>query len=222
MMDYSDTTIIIPVKDEPAVGKVAHEVNRTLHNCKIIIVYKGDLKLPEAESTAKNIMRIKQHRSGKGNACIQVAKLVKTEIMCFIDGDATYDANDLKKVIATVRSGTDLALGDRLGSIDRKAMPAFIEYGNKVITDTANLLYRMHIRDSQTGLRAIRKKVFDALALNEQCFGIESEMNIKARKNGFSIKEVPINYYMRIGNSKQMKLVDGIKLFLLDFKFLFG
>jgi hypothetical protein len=141
--------------------------------------------------------------------------------MCFIDGDATYDADDLKKVVERVRHGADLALGNRLKTLNRKAMPAFVEFGNKVITDTANLLYRMHVQDSQTGLRAIKKKVFDALMLKEQYFGMESEMTIKARKMGFRIEEVPIRYYMRVGSSKQMKLVDGIKLLLLDFKFLF-
>ncbi len=222
-MDYSDTTVIVPVKDEPAVAEVVRDVSRALRNCRIIVVYKGEVRLPKSEAAAKNMMLVRQRGSGKGNACIQVSKFVRTKIMCLIDGDATYDANDLKKVVARVRDGADLALGDRLERLDRKAMPAFVELGNKIITDAANLLYRMHVRDSQTGLRAIRKRVFDTLMLKEQHFGIESEMNIKARKRGFRIEEVPISYYMRIGSSsKQMKLMDGIKLFLLNFKFLFG
>jgi hypothetical protein len=220
-MDYSDTTVIVPVRDEPAVAEVVRGVSRALHNCRIIVVYKGNVSIPRSEAAAGRLMLVRQRGTGKGNACIQVAKLVNTKIMCFIDGDATYDADDLKKVVERVRHGADLALGNRLKTLNRKAMPAFVEFGNKVITDTANLLYRMHVQDSQTGLRAIKKKVFDALMLKEQYFGMESEMTIKARKMGFRIEEVPIRYYMRVGSSKQMKLVDGIKLLLLDFKFLF-
>jgi hypothetical protein len=220
-MDYSDTTVIVPVKGEPAVAKVVRDVAKALHNCRIIVIYKGSLNMPKAEAAAGNTMLVRQHGTGKGNACIQVSKLVKTKIMCFIDGDATYDADDLKRMVALVRRGADLVLGNRLERLDRRSMPAFIEFGNKVITDTANLLYRMHVKDTQTGLRAIRKRVFDALMLKEQRFGIESEMTIKARKRGYRIEEVPINYYTRVGSSKQMKLIDGIKLLLLDFKFLF-
>ncbi len=220
-MDYSDTTVVIPIKDEPAAANVVREVSKALHNCRIIVVYKGDVSLSRSERELKNTVFVKQRGTGKGNACIQVAKLVKTEIMCFIDGDSTYDSNDLKKVVARIRNGADLALGNRLKDLDRKAMPAFVEFGNRTITNTANLLYNMHVRDSQTGLRAIRTHVFNALMLKEQYFGIESEMTIKTCKRGFKVEEVPINYYERVGNSKQMKLVDGVKLFLLDFKFLF-
>lgn len=219
-MNYSDTTVIVPVKGEPAVAKVVRDVSKALHDCRIIVVYKGDVNMPRAEAAARNVLMVRQRGNGKGNACIQVSKLVKTGIMCFIDGDATYDANDLKKMIARVRAGADLVIGNRLDRLDRRSMPAFIEFGNKVITDTANLLYRMHVKDMQTGLRAMRKRVFDALTLKEQYFGIESEMTIKARKKGFRMEEVPINYYVRVGSSKQMKLIDGIKLLLLDFKFL--
>ena len=220
-MDYSDTTVIVPEKNEPAVAKVVRDVFNTLHDCRIIVIYKGDANISKTEAASMKVTLVEQRGTGKGNACIQVSKLVDTQIMCFIDGDATYDANDLKKVIARVRDGADLALGDRLKNLDRKAMPAFVEFGNKVITVTADLLYRMHVKDSQTGLRAIKKSVFDSLMLKEQYFGIESEMTIKARKRGFRIEELPINYYTRVGESKQMKLIDGIKLLLLDFKFLF-
>src|SRR5271157_1724307 len=179
-MDYADTTVIVPVKNEPAVAKVVKDVADSLHDCKIIVIYKGEIEIPK--ETANNLTLVKQQGTGKGNACIQVAKLVNTDIMCFIDGDATYDANDLKKVVALIRSGAGLALGNRLKWLDRKTMPAFVEFGNKVITGTANLLYRMHVEDTQTGLRAIRKATFDALELKEQNFGIESEMTIKAKK----------------------------------------
>jgi hypothetical protein len=45
-------------------------------------------------------------------------------------------------------------------------------------------------------------------------------MNIKARKKGYTIVETPAEYYVRVGMSKQFKLLDGVKLFLLNFKLL--
>lgn len=219
-MDYSDTTVVIPIKDEPAVGKVARDVSDALPGCRIIVIYKGG-PAPRLESV-RNAAVVRQRGNGKGNACLQAAKLIGTDIMCFIDGDATYEAKDLRKVVAMVRDGADLALGNRLDGLDRRAMPAFIEFGNRVISGVANLLYFMRVEDTQTGLRALRKGVFDALGLGEQYFGIESEMTIKARKRGLKIAETPIKYYSRVGSSKQMKLIDGVRLLLLDFKFIFN
>ncbi len=226
--DYSDTTVVIPVKDEPAVWKVANGVLKALAGCKVLIIYKnGDGKPGLQAGKGKEVLHvgvkvIRQTDSGKGMACIHAAKHVSTPIICFIDGDATYDARDLKRMISLVRGGADMVLGDRLSNVSLKAMPRFIQMGNWVLTATANLLYGMHIRDSQTGIRAIRKPSWDRMGLAEKNFGIETEMNIKARKNGMTIVEIPVKYYLRIGTTKQRKVVDGLKLFLTNFKFLFS
>lgn len=217
-MDYSDTTVMIPVKDEPAVSEVAKGVFSALPGCRIVVIYKGNLSLKVKN---KNLRIIKQIGSGKGVAVIQAAKLIHTNIMCLIDGDATYDPADLKKVIMLVRNGAEMALGDRMSRIKKGSMPPYVQLGNNVLTFTANLFYGLRIKDSQTGLRAVNKKVFDKLDLRETHFGIEEEMNIKTKKIGGSVVDVPINYYVRVGSSKQMKLLDGVKLLFITLKFLF-
>ncbi len=217
-MDYSDATVIIPIKDEPAAEQVAREAIARLKGCKVIIIYKGSA---EFGFRHRDLRLIKQTGSGKGNAVIQAAKYVNTGIICFIDGDGTYEVGDLKKMIAMVQDGTDMALGNRMHNISEKAMPGYIQFGNNVLTATGNILYGMKIHDSQTGLRAMRTDVFRSLGLKENHFGIESEMNIKCRKNHYKIAEMPTKYHVRVGVSKQFKLVDGLKLFLLNFKLLF-
>ncbi len=218
MEDYRDTTVLIPVKDEPAVEKVTKGVLSKLPACKVIVVYKGRLGM---KLNGKNLRILKQSGSGKGAACVQAAKLVDTDIMCFIDGDNTYDVNDLKKVIALVREGAAMAIGNRFSNISSEAMPPYIQFGNNMLTLTANVLYGLRIKDSQTGLRAIRKDIFDRLGVTETHFGIEEEMNIKTKKLGLKIAETPINYYVRVGESKQFKLVDGLRLLFINFKFIF-
>ncbi|MDE1855511.1 MAG: glycosyltransferase [Candidatus Micrarchaeota archaeon] len=220
-MDYSDTTIMIPVKDEPAAGQVARETLSKLAGAKVLVLYKGDRNVLNIDFSDPRMQVVEQTElGGKGAGVRQAFKLVNTSIVCLIDGDATYSVDDLKTVIDMVRNGADLALGDRFTHLDRKAMPFFIEFGNSIITIVANLLYGMHIKDSQTGLRAIRMSAIGKLDLHESGFGIESEINIKSRKAGLRMEETPISYSVRVGSSKQMKLIDGIKLLLIDFKFL--
>jgi glycosyltransferase involved in cell wall biosynthesis len=221
-MDYSDTTVMIPVKDEPAVETVAKKVLKKLPGCKVLVIYKGydgSLKLGIRD---RRLAVIKQEGSGKGVAVVQAAGKIHTNIMCLIDGDETYEVEDLKKMIELVRGGADMAIGNRLYNIDKDAMPAFIQAGNKIITIVADALYGMRLKDSQTGIRAIRKSAFDSIEFRERHFGIETEMDVKFHKKKFKVVEIPTKYYKRVGESKQMKLIDGIKLLLLDFKFLFG
>ena len=217
-MPYGDATIIVPVRDEPAVGAVVGDIFRKVPGCKIIVIYKGSVGgLPKHNG----LKVIEQRDSGKGRAMVEASRHVTTPIMCFIDGDGTYDTKDLTKVIEQVRHGADLALGARL-RLGKGAMTAKIKFGNGVLTILANLFFGLRLKDSQTGLRAIKKQAFDKLHLQEIHFGIEEEMNIMSKKGHLVIKEVPISYYARKGTVAQhSKNVGGLRLLGVIFKLLF-
>ena len=220
-MDFSDTTVVIPAKDEKAIFEVANGVLSALPGCKALVLYHGYGGKP---------LRFKDPRvkaypapNGKGRAIIMMQKrgLVKTPILCFIDGDATYEPKNLKGMVEMVRRDYDMVLGNRLDGITIESMPKSIQFGNKVITLVVNLLYGLSLRDSQTGLRALRTRSFQSLDLVEKQFGIETEMNIKMKRSGLKIGEVRADYYPRVGETKQMKMTGGIKHIFIEFRFLF-
>jgi len=220
MLDYKDTTIIIPVKDEPYAEEVIDSIERSLKGSKIILIYAGKLYVKKKHS---NLEIIKQIGFGKGSACIQAMKKVKTKITCFIDGDKTYNVNDLKKLINEIRNGADMAIGNRFAKMEKDAMPKYVIFGNNILTALENILYGLNIKDSQTGLRAFKTEIFEKLNIQEQEFGIESEMNIKAKKMNYKIVEIPIFYYPRKSNDKpkHFKPLGGFKLLFITFKYLF-
>ncbi|MCL5433880.1 MAG: glycosyltransferase family 2 protein [Candidatus Marsarchaeota archaeon] len=217
--DYSDVTVIIPVKNEPMIEEVLKDIINKLKNCKVIIVYNGNINI---KNNHKNLMQLKQNSNGKGMACVEASKYVKTNIMCFIDGDKTYEVNDLKKLVELVRNDADLAIGDRqITKLDKKVMPDYVKIGNLILTYIERILYKLDIRDSQTGIRVIKTKVFKKLNINEKEFGIESEMNIKAKKMNLKIVEIPVSYYQRSDNARHSKPIGGFKLLWINLKYLF-
>lgn len=222
-MDFSDATVAIPALEEKGLWQVVSKTYAALPGATIIVLWKGyNNKTPRFKE--KGIITIKQESLGKGTVIMQIQKhrYVKTPIICFIDGDATYEPMNLRPLIKMVREGKcDMALGNRLKRVDVETMPKFIQFGNKVITKVANIIYGMNISDSQTGIRAIRTDAFYSLDLTEKRFGTESEMNVKMSRMGYRLAEAPADYYVRVGHSKQMKVRDGIKLLLTDFKFIF-
>lgn len=219
-MQYSDTTVILPVKDEPAAGRVAGEVLSVLPGARLIVIHKGSNPSLSALRGRRNVRLIEQKDSGKGAAVRYALRHVKTSIFCLIDGDATYRVSDLKRVIRLVRDGADMALGNRFAAISNEAMPLYVQVGNNVLTGMLNVLYGTRLHDSQTGLRAARLRSVSRLRLHETGFGIESEMDVRAKQAGLTIEEAAIGYEVRVGSSKQAKLLDGIKLLLLSFRFL--
>ena len=219
-MDFSDSTVVIPAKDEKAVFEVARGVLRSLDGCQVIVLYNG--YGGKALRFSNNRVKAYPAPRGKGRAIImmQQKRLVKTPIVCFIDGDATYEPRNLKRMIAMVRDDYDMVLGNRLDGITLESMPKSIQFGNRVITLFANLLYGLNLRDSQTGLRALRTSAFQSLDLEEKQFGIETEMNIKMKRRGLKLGESRADYYPRVGETKQMKMTGGINHILIELRFL--
>ena len=219
-MAQIDTTIILPVKDEPYASHVLNDILLILPDSMIIIAYSGDISDLEPYRSKSKITFVKQKGNGKGNACIESFNLVQTKFVGLVDSDGTYNIFDLVRARDLIRKGGDMVMGQRI-AVSKEAMPNYIKFGNWAITKIANILYGMHLKDSQTGLRIIRTQALKSIKLTEQEFGIESEINIKMHKKNYNIKEIPILYYNREGSpSKQVKLIDGIKLFILNFKFI--
>jgi hypothetical protein len=220
-LDYSDATVVVPARDEKAVFQVVRGILASLNGCRVIVMYHGY----GGKALRFSNSRVKAYPAppGKGRVIMEVQRkrLVKTPILCFIDGDATYEPKNLRKMIAMVREGYDMVLGNRLDGITLESMPKSIQFGNKVITVVANLLYGLRFRDSQTGLRAIRTSAFQSIDLEETQFGIETEMNIKMRRMGLRLGEARADYYPRVGETKQMKMVGGIKHIFIELRFLF-
>ncbi|MGC8669856.1 MAG: glycosyltransferase family 2 protein [Candidatus Micrarchaeia archaeon] len=217
--EYTDTTVIIPVKDEPGVNDVIEDIQTNMPGSKIIIVYKGTDYVDKKYRSAVTLLE--QKSDGKGAACYEAIKLVNTEVTCFIDGDSTYSVADLRNLVEEVRKGADIAIGNRLNKLSRKVMPSYIQFGNKMLTLMLNLFYGMNIKDSQTGLRAVKTDAFKLLKMSEKYFGFEEEMLIRAKRKNYNIVELPISYSVRKGVSKQVKHTGGFKLAAILIKHLF-
>jgi hypothetical protein len=63
----------------------------------------------------------------------------------------------------------------------------------------------------ETGYKAFRKKVFEAITIESNRFGFEPEITAKVAKKGFRIYEVPISYSGRsYQEGKKITWKDGV------------
>jgi cellulose synthase/poly-beta-1,6-N-acetylglucosamine synthase-like glycosyltransferase len=218
-MDYSDTTIVIPTNDEPAVAGIARKIAGSLPSCRIIVVYLG--KKPAIR--APNVTILRQRGRGYGSAIRQGFAAAKTPVVGMLDADGTYDPKDLRKVVQLVRDGADLAVGSRLSSINSKSMPFRIWLGNALLTLAYAVLYFRNIGDSQSGLRAMSGRMLRSVKFVEDGMSLPTEMNGKAARRGFRIAVAPISYYPRIGEPRfSNKLTYGFKLLSKTIEFRFS
>ena len=89
-------------------------------------------------------------------------------------------------------------------------MPWLHRYvGNPVLTGILNLFFRTGVSDAHCGMRALRRDVLPRLDLRTTGMEFASEMVIRASKEKLDIRQFPIEYHPRGGESKLSSFRDG-------------
>jgi hypothetical protein len=87
---------------------------------------------------------------------------------------------------------------------------AWFMFGNWVVTQATNVLYRAHVTDSATCYKAFDAAVLKGLDLRCERFEFCAEVTARVRQRGHRIWEVPIYYYPRsIAEGKKIRTRDG-------------
>ena len=149
-------------------------------------------------------------RRGYGSAYLAGFAAATGDYIVMADADLTYDFNDIPRFVAELDDGAQLVMGDRMDSIQPGAMPWMNRHiGNPLLSGFLNLLYQTNVRDVHCGMRALRRDVLPALDLNSTGMEFASEMVIRAARQKLDIREFPIEYYPRGGDSKLSPMRDG-------------
>ena len=113
------------------------------------------------------------------------------------DSDDSYDFGDLDAIVANLREGHHLVMGNRfLGGIKPGAMPMLHRYlGNPVLTALGRLFFHSPCGDFHCGLRGFDRDAILGLDLQAPGMEFASEMVVKASIFGLRITEVPVMLY---------------------------
>ncbi len=177
---------------------------------EIIVVDKhsGDGTAAIARSMGARVM---YENKGKGNALRMGFAKARGRIIISMDADMSHRPNELKLLISGIETGYDVCMGSRFlvgGGTDD--MPLFRKFGNRVFVTLVNLIFGTHYSDLCYGYRSMTREAVNKLRLSSVGFGIETEINIKAKKAGLRVLEVP-SYEKRrsFGNGNLRAFRDG-------------
>ena len=133
-------------------------------------------------------------RKGYGSALIGGIEAARGELVVMGDADDSYDFTAIEPLIARLREGYDLVVGNRfLGGIERGAMPWSHRWvGNPALTFISRVFFNTPVGDAHCGLRAFRKDAYDRMRLRATGMEFASEMVIKASLKHMRIAEVPV------------------------------
>ncbi len=210
-------SIVIPtLNEEKNIGKLIKSVKQVLKPYRYeIIVVDGGAEGLSTDATVRIARaggaKVAFDNKGKGSALIRGFRAASGKIIISMDADLSHRPTELKLLIAGIETGYDICVGSRFltggGSSD---MPPLRVFGNKIFVLLVNLLYGSKYTDMCYGYRSFTKRSVGRMHLKELGFGIETEINIKARKAGLRVLEVPsFEKKRQMGVGKLNTLRDG-------------
>ena len=144
-----------------------------------------------AATHGATVVRVPQR--GFGAACHAGLVAATSDIVCFMDADASLNPQDLPQVADPVRLGAaDLVLGRRM-TRTLGSWPVHARIANKVLA--AELRRRTGVRLRDLGpMRAARRGPLLALGLIDRRFGYPLEMVLRAAAAGWRATEVDVGF----------------------------
>jgi hypothetical protein len=153
---------------------------------------------------------VHEPRRGYGSAYLAGFAAAQGDYIVMADADLTYDFGYVPRFVAELDAGAEMVIGDRMDNIQPGAMPWLHRYvGNPVLTGTLNAFFRTGIKDAHCGMRAVRRDVLPRLDLRTTGMEFASEMVIRAAKERLDVRQFPIEYHPRGGESKLSSFRDG-------------
>ena len=161
-------------------------------------------------ATEAGAVVVHEPRRGYGSAYLAGLSAARGRYIVMADADMTYDWREIPRFVAELEDGAQMVIGDRMDNIQPGAMPWLHRYvGNPVLTGVLNLFFRTGIKDAHCGMRAVRRDVLPVLDLRTTGMEFASEMVIRAAKEKLDIRQFPIEYHPRGGESKLSSFRDG-------------
>jgi glycosyltransferase involved in cell wall biosynthesis len=137
---------------------------------------------------------IHPYNKGKGAALrsgFELALRKGYEAVITIDADGQHDPAFIPNFIDLIDTGHwDIIVGSRKNDFGKMSFARYLS--NSITTTVVSILAGQRIQDSQSGYRIIRASVLKSVKLDTTRYQMESELLIKAGRQGFKIGHLDI------------------------------
>jgi len=216
---YRTLSVIVPVFNERnTIAEILRRIRAVELPMQLEVVVVDD---GSTDGTGKvlsalqdSTVRVVTHHAnrGKGAAVRTGIETARGQLVLIQDGDLEYDPDDWPTLLEPVLKGkAQVVYGSRFTGAGRAMRPTQW-LGNRLLTLTANVLYRSTLSDMETCYKLFDRAVLDAITIESDGFDFEPEITAKVLRRGYRIYEVPISYTGRdASEGTKFEWRDGVR-----------
>ena len=214
------TALICTYNEEHCLPYVLPRIPDWIDEIILVDAHSTDRTVEVAMELRPDIKILYQSNKGKGNALKYGTENARGEIIVTLDADGQSDPVEIPRFIEPLLNGYDFAKGSRLADGRPSNMPWHRWFGNYLIVNTCNILYRTGFTDLCCGYNAFWRKPFLKVEMwAKDGWNYEPSIIAHALKNRMKVIEVAHCYRTRInGQSKLSDWKQGLNAIMVLIK----
>lgn len=136
-----------------------------------------------------------------------------TQCVLTLDADGQHPPAEAERFLEAWRRGAHVVVGNRMAAADN--MPWLRKRTNEFTSWVVSRLAGARIPDSQNGYRLFDRRVLETVHLESERYDLESEILIKAARQGYTVADVPVSTIYLDEESSIHPVADTIRFFRL-------
>ena len=209
--------VAIPCFNEaPALPQVINEWRNALPEAEILVFDNNSTDGSGQIAQSLGVRVVSVTRQGKGFVVrAMFAELADRDAVVMADGDGTYPAIAVHKLLGPVLSGqADMTVGARVPVAEMGAMSPIRGVGNILIRSAFAVVMGISGGDLLSGYRVFGPKFLREVKLKSKGFDLETEFVCQALAGGYRVVESPVSYLPRVaGTESKLRAVrDGLRI----------
>lgn len=199
----------------PNLNRILDYLTTQQYTYEVIVVDDGSTdqtveRVHEIAREAPCVRLIQNPHYGKGYTVRTGMLAAKGEVVLFTDADLSTPIEELARLLPYFEDGYDIVIGSREGGGERQRVgePFYRHLQGRVFNYIVQTLAVPGIQDTQCGFKAMRREaahdLFPRLRIHDgsagpvkggMVTGFDVELLFLAIKHGYSVKEVPVEWY---------------------------
>ena len=208
---FDDLAVVMGTYNEAdAIGTVLKDIEAVTDGRAEVVCVDGSSDRTPDIAREHGATVIEQEPQGYGVAVRAAVLAPERPVVVTTDCDDTYPMDRLPDFLDEINDGAAVVSGDRL-YYGADEMPGLNKLGNELFALLASVAMGKRVHDTTTGMRAYRRSLLQQIRWTENT-GLSAELVMRPLMRGYDVRERPIEYDERKGETKLDPFEGGVAI----------